>query len=584
MEVESVESYKERLLKNPYCEMEARSLAEFLYAVIAISGTRRRAIYRGMADESWKIESSAYIKLKKKDKKPTLNELRKYHSDLMDEVKNLHDDEVKYKGVTLLAHLQHNYVKTGLIDYTFNPLTALWFACSARNEDEKSAKGVVYCTKTNDFNFIDGETEVEKLFNEMNKKVEKSYSETNTVYLFNPPKINRRIISQQSVFLFSANGFVDKEQHTKIFIPSDCKEEISKQLSLVGVSRKVLFHDFHGLYEWFDSDDDAEKEKYDEIIGKANTFRGNFEFNKAIGLYKEAVVLGAELFGEESEEIADVYSGTASVYYDKGDYDLALDSYNKAMEIRENVFGKEHPETADAYNSIGNVCADKGDYIEAEKYYEKALKIRKNIFKENSPYVANTYNNIGNVYYNNKKYDKALKYYEKALNFRKKDLEDPKTSNSYHNIANVYRRMGENDKKYYENAKKYYDIALDIRERVLGKEHPKTSSTYNKIGELYCAQKEYDKALKFYYTALEIREKVLGTEHPKTADTYENIGLVHDNKGEYDKALEYYNKALAIRARVFGTDHPRTNETRKNIENIQEKLREKDEGSPTSAP
>ena len=40
-----------------------------------------------------------------------------------------------------------------------------------------------------------------------------------------------------------------------------------------------------------------------------------------------------------------------------------------------------------------------------------------------------------------------------------------------------------------------------------------------------------------------IEEKVFGKEHPDTATSYYNIGLVFSNLGEYDKALEWYTKA-----------------------------------------
>jgi tetratricopeptide (TPR) repeat protein len=58
--------------------------------------------------------------------------------------------------------------------------------------------------------------------------------------------------------------------------------------------------------------------------------------------------------------------------------------------------------------------------------------------------------------------------------------------------------------------------------------------------------------------ALDIRRKVFGEEHPDVASSYNNIGGVYDSKGEYALALEYYQKALDILTKVYGAEHPET--------------------------
>jgi tetratricopeptide (TPR) repeat protein len=71
---------------------------------------------------------------------------------------------------------------------------------------------------------------------------------------------------------------------------------------------------------------------------------------------------------------------------------------------------------------------------------------------------------------------------------------------------------------------------------------------------------------------LEIFEKVLGKEHPYTATSYNNIGEVYRTQGDYTKALEYYFKALAIVEKVLGPNHTYARITRENIEICQSKI------------
>jgi len=83
----------------------------------------------------------------------------------------------------------------------------------------------------------------------------------------------------------------------------------------------------------------------------------------------------------------------------------------------------------------------------------------------------------------------------------------------------------------------------------------------------------YNQALTFYRKSLEIREKVLGLQHPDTACSYYKIGFVYENMGNYHQALAYYNKALEIREKLFGKEHPNTKTVLRNIELLQKNVK-----------
>jgi tetratricopeptide (TPR) repeat protein len=138
--------------------------------------------------------------------------------------------------------------------------------------------------------------------------------------------------------------------------------------------------------------------------------------------------------------------------------------------------------------------------------------------------------------------------------------EHPNTATSYNNIGTTYHYLGNHPK-----ALEYYFKDLAISEKVLGKEHPSTATSYNNIGGVYKSQGDYTKALEYLQKALDIDEKVLGKEHPETATDYNNIGMTYDNLGDFTKAIEYYQKALDIVKKVLGEEHPYTATTYNNI-------------------
>ena len=178
---------------------------------------------------------------------------------------------------------------------------------------------------------------------------------------------------------------------------------------------------------------------------------------------------------------------------------------------------------------------------------------------------AKSYDTAAFKCYQGGNYPKALEFYTKALNIREKVLgkDHPDTAFSYNNIGSVYYRMGN-----YPKALEFHTKALNIREKALGKDHPTTADSYNSIGNDYYYMGNYPKALEFYTKALNIREKILGKDHPDTAFSYNNIGAVYNAMGNYPKALEFHTKALNIREKVLGKDHPDTAFSYNNIGSV----------------
>ncbi|CAN0251232.1 unnamed protein product, partial [Ectocarpus sp. 4 AP-2014] len=69
----------------------------------------------------------------------------------------------------------------------------------------------------------------------------------------------------------------------------------------------------------------------------------------------------------------------------------------------------------------------------------------------------------------------------------------------------------------YTEADPLYLRAIEIRERVLGAEHPDLAISLGARGQLLNAQGKYEEAEPLYERSQAIREKVLGPEHPDVA-------------------------------------------------------------------
>ena len=63
---------------------------------------------------------------------------------------------------------------------------------------------------------------------------------------------------------------------------------------------------------------------------------------------------------------------------------------------------------------------------------------------------------------------------------------------------------------------------------------------------------DYAKAEPLFKEALEIRQKVLGPEHPDTATSLNNLAALYQAMGDYAKAEPLFKEALEIRQKVLG--------------------------------
>lgn len=95
-----------------------------------------------------------------------------------------------------------------------------------------------------------------------------------------------------------------------------------------------------------------------------------------------------------------------------------------------------------------------------------------------------------------------------------------------------------------------YSLALKIRIKILGPEHPDVARIYNNIGYSYKNLGVYSKALEHFEEALKIQLQAFGEAHPDVAINYGNIGEVYNAMGDYAAAVTYYSKSLQIRTDI----------------------------------
>ena len=108
---------------------------------------------------------------------------------------------------------------------------------------------------------------------------------------------------------------------------------------------------------------------------------------------------------------------------------------------------------------------------------------------------------------------KANMLYERQIGLIKQYYDDKSV-----NFGLVFRENGD-----FNNAEQLEGKVKDMREEVLGAEHPDTITSMSNLASTYWDQGRQDEAEQLQVQVMDMRKKLLGAEHPDTLTSMANL-------------------------------------------------------------
>lgn len=233
--------------------IEITDLEHYIGYIRNIATAEKSHLYRGQEDAEWQITSGALRRLELEEEYSASDDSFRYvYLDYL--LKIIHEVKLNYPStyrnlfpLECMAHLQHNRVATGLIDFTFNPLVALWFAC-AHEKTETNGKVIIL---ENDPEIIEEIETPEKLESGLEAFFAANAAEW---HLWSPALDSQfvdtqRMTRQHSVFLFGLPEVGDEMIASEIVISYVHKRQLRAELAKIGISEQTLFADLLGFFD-----------------------------------------------------------------------------------------------------------------------------------------------------------------------------------------------------------------------------------------------------------------------------------------------------------------------------------------------
>lgn len=306
-------------------------VVDYIDAIIALTNNeKQKFIFRGQPSTKYDVSSGAYrvIRETKGDEEVKAEDIKRYHQLLLEQAHKINSDEERRLSSSpfeLLAVLQHGGAKTGLIDFSYNPLVALFFACLT-DQNSKNDDGVVYYVKKSKFAIINNDCTIENIF---------AHDEEWYNYILDPVAFNTRILSQQGCFIIPNIGRIDGMLVDKLIVPNKYKMEILRTLENLGISQKELFKDFYGFCGW-GSNLVLESFSVNDVIVRlqaATTYIFIGKLDKAEFEIKQAERLLPSINRDYQVVVRWLYRLKGDLAVEKKELAEATENYEKAIEV-----------------------------------------------------------------------------------------------------------------------------------------------------------------------------------------------------------------------------------------------------------
>lgn len=232
--------------------IEIADLEDYIGYIGNIATLEKSHLYRGHEDAEWQVRSSALRRLELEEEYTASDDSFPYvYLEYLLQI--TYEVKLNYPSIyrnlfplECLAHLQHNGVATALIDFTLNPLVALWFAC-AYQQEEIDGKVIVL---ENDRDII----EEIKTPDRLESDLETFFGVNEAKWHLWSPALDsqfvdtQRMTRQHSVFLFGLPEVASEMVASEIVIPHVHKRQLRAELAKIGISEQTLFADLLGFF------------------------------------------------------------------------------------------------------------------------------------------------------------------------------------------------------------------------------------------------------------------------------------------------------------------------------------------------
>jgi tetratricopeptide (TPR) repeat protein len=220
-------------------------------------------------------------------------------------------------------------------------------------------------------------------------------------------------------------------------------------------------------------------------------------------------------------------------------YGSAENLYRRQWEIRKDILGIKDPETLVAMGNLATTLKARGNLEGAREIQEEVLEILQQVRGPEHPDTFIAMNNLAETLMAQGELDEACKIQENILKtVQEKKLELRRHEPNFFNILKFWsnRALMHQDQGDLDRAREIQENVLELRQQILGPEHPDTLTAMHNFAGTLLVQGDMDSAREIQENVLELSRQERGAEHPHTSAAAWSLFSTLDKIGDIDAA------------------------------------------------
>jgi CHAT domain-containing protein len=201
---------------------------------------------------------------------------------------------------------------------------------------------------------------------------------------------------------------------------------------------------------------------------------------------------------------------------------------------------------------IGHIYLNLGMYPSAEKQFSANSKLCREHFGEGSAEYAASLTGMGLTLLEEGEYGRARPYFQQACDLRERVLgeQHPLCSESRRHLARMALLEGD-----LVSALKRYQGLLEWCERV-GADSRTRAELMQQLAETHRLRGEYSEAIRIAEESSVLLKAAVGEKHTAFLAATENLAVLSKEMGKHGRALALLEQALSLRQELLGEKHP----------------------------